>query len=73
MDLDFARLLALTYAHGPSVILFRVTDPRPELLIARLKTHLAALLPSLDRGAIAVIEPDRTRIRLLPIASSPSV
>lgn len=70
MDLDFPRLLALTAAHSPSVILFRLPDARPERLSDLLAIHLSSLLPHLERGAIAVIEPDRIRFRLLPIDAS---
>ena len=67
MDLDFPRILALTGARRPGVILFRMRDPRPPLIQKRLEflfqTHAEAELAS----SITIIEDYRIRIRKLPI------
>jgi predicted nuclease of predicted toxin-antitoxin system len=66
-DLDFGNILAVTHARGPSVIQARVEDPLSatigEAVVAAL-TENAALL---ERGALLTIEPDRSRVRILPI------
>ncbi|HEU4888108.1 MAG TPA: DUF5615 family PIN-like protein [Thermoanaerobaculia bacterium] len=66
-DLDFGNILAVTNARGPSVIQARVEDPIPATIgedvvevITENKTHL-------ERGALITIDPDRRRIRILPI------
>ena len=66
-DLDFGDLLAATQALGPSVIQARVEDPVPavigEVVVAALAEHAALL----ERGALITIDPDKHRIRILPI------
>ena len=52
----------------PSVILFRGATPRrPVDQAALLLANLATIEPELMKGAIAVIEPTRIRMRSLPI------
>src|SRR5215469_3712011 len=67
-DLDYPRLLALTAAAGPSLILFRGGDGGEADGLARLQQ----LLEDLDRSditrSILVIERERVRRRRLPIA-----
>lgn len=66
-DLDFAHLLALTGENGPSVLLLRLAYPEPPeatpWVLSALTTHKEAL----EKGAIAVIGPEKTRLRLLPL------
>ena len=66
-DLDFSRLLALERLACPSVILFRLeeftTDEVNERLLGLLQTYVGEL----TEGAIVVVEPDRVRVRRLPI------
>jgi len=66
-DTDFGTILALTGATEPSVVLLRgIGDTIDERVDA-----LLAVLPRVERvlseGAVVVIEPDRYRIRYLPI------
>lgn len=58
-DLDFGALLAAAGSHGPSVIQVRAQDLLPEAL-AQYRGELVA-------GALVSIEPDRRRVRLLPL------
>jgi predicted nuclease of predicted toxin-antitoxin system len=67
LDLDFARLLALTAAVRPSVILFRTDNGRPEILEALLLKAIAAHARDLRAGVLLTIEEHRVRIRRLPI------
>jgi predicted nuclease of predicted toxin-antitoxin system len=66
-DLDFGHLLALTHAAGPSVIQVRTDDVLPAaigpVVLRALRQH-EALLRS---GALVVIEPADSRVRILPI------
>lgn len=66
-DLDFARLLALTHAEGPSVIQLRSQSVLPNevgpLVFATLREHAELL----ERGALVVIDAATSRARILPI------
>jgi len=66
-DLDFARLLALTGAKGPSVIQLRSQSVLPDkagpLVFAALRQHGALL----ERGSLVVIDAATSRARILPI------
>lgn len=66
-DLDFAAILALSGATGPSVVLLRVQDTFPDaigdLVVERLSVHRA----DIDAGAIVTIDLAAARVRILPI------
>jgi predicted nuclease of predicted toxin-antitoxin system len=67
-DTDFGTLLALRKETSPSVILFRHgSQHRPAAQAALLKTNLPQLVRVLESGSIVVIQPDRIRIRALPL------
>ncbi len=67
LDLDFGSLLALTHAHGPSVIQIRAQDVMPH----RFGTLFAGILQRygafLERGALVVVDEAKSRVRLLPL------
>lgn len=67
MDLDFGATLAHLGWGKPSVIIFRLGNPD----VHQVNTLLSKILPEieadLERGAMAVVEEDRVRIRNLPI------
>jgi hypothetical protein len=53
---------------SPTVVLFRRgTQRQPAEQIAPLLTNLDTLAAELQAGSVAVIEPDRIRIRRLPL------
>ena len=66
-DLDFPRIMALTRAVGPSVVVLRITDELDPLTRARVAKALTATRTDLETGALMVLDERRSRIRLLPL------
>jgi len=67
-DTDFGTLLALRQTAKPSVVLLRHFEDRDPVMQARLLlANLAPLQASLEAGAVVVIDPQRIRVRTLPI------
>lgn len=66
-DLDFARLLALSGATSPSVIVFRLADMRPESVNRHLDQVLQQAQNDLAQGAIISVREGQIRVRPLPI------
>jgi predicted nuclease of predicted toxin-antitoxin system len=66
-DLDFGNILAVTHARGPSVIQARVEDPIPSTIGEAVTVAILENAAHLERGALITLDPDRLRIRILPI------
>jgi predicted nuclease of predicted toxin-antitoxin system len=66
-DLDFGDVLAMAVLEKPSVIIFRLTDERPESVNPRLATVLEERSADLESGALVLVEDSRYRVRKLPI------
>ncbi len=66
-DLDFARLLALTYAEGPSVVQLRSQSVLPDEAGTLVFTVLRQHGELLEQGALVVIDAAKSRARILPI------
>jgi len=67
-DTDFGTLLATRKQTSPSVILFRHgSQHRPSDQAELLRANLPQLLSALENGSIVVIQPDRIRVRALPL------
>jgi predicted nuclease of predicted toxin-antitoxin system len=67
-DTDFGTLLAIRKQTAPSVILFRHgSQHRPADQAALLKANLPQIIGALEAGSIVVIQPERIRIRALPL------
>ena len=66
-DLDFSALLAATQGKGPSVIQIRTQNILPEGIGTLVITALKQYQRELEQGAIMTIDPQRARIRILPL------
>jgi predicted nuclease of predicted toxin-antitoxin system len=69
-DLDFGDLLAASHATLPSVVLFRLSDMRPDSVNRQLEQVLTHHGATLKIGAIVSVSDRRIRVRFLPIRSS---
>ena len=69
-DTDFGTLLATRKQTSPSVVLFRHGSQHwPTDQVVLLKANLPQIVDSLEAGSIVVIQPDRIRLRALPLIS----
>lgn len=66
-DLDFGAILAATRGEKPSVVQIRATDVSPEAIGASVMRALDQMSDELDAGALLTIDPQNTRLRLLPL------
>jgi predicted nuclease of predicted toxin-antitoxin system len=67
-DLDFGSLLALTHAAGPSVIQIRTQDVLSDRFLSLVCAAAKQFESELQRGALVVVDEERSRVRVLPIA-----
>ncbi len=68
-DLDFGHILAASHERAPSVIIFRLSNARPESVKVQLESVLRDISVALGEGAIVVVEDERRRVRKLPIGA----
>jgi predicted nuclease of predicted toxin-antitoxin system len=66
-DLDFSAILAATHGDKPSVIQVRSEDVRPESIGGAVVASVRQTADSLAEGALLTVEPNRMRLRLLPL------
>ena len=66
-DLDFSAILAATQGEKPSVVQLRADDVSPDAIGHRVVVALRQMEAELQLGALVTIDPDRTRIRVLPL------
>jgi len=66
-DMDFGAMLAANRRDKPSIAQIRADDTTPSTIGPQVIRALKLFGAELDDGALMTIEPDRTRIRLLPL------
>lgn len=67
MDLDFSAIFVFQKVKFPSLIIFRIKEPKPEKVIQLFKDNFKKIKQPLEKGSIIIIEDFRIRIRELPI------
>lgn len=68
-DLDFGAILAATHGEKPSVVQIRAEDVSPDVIGKQVIGALRQMASELEDGALLTIDPNRTRLRLLPLQS----
>lgn len=68
-DLDFSAILAATHGEKPSVVQIRAEDISPDAIGRQVIVALRQMAAELDAGALLTIDPNRTRLRVLPLPS----
>jgi predicted nuclease of predicted toxin-antitoxin system len=66
-DLDFAAILAATQGEKPSVVQIRAERLQPDAIGKHVVSALRQMAAELAEGALVTIEPERTRVRVLPL------
>ena len=59
----------MRHERAPSVIIFRLSNARPESVNVQLESVLRDISVALGEGAIVVVEDERRRVRKLPIGA----
>jgi predicted nuclease of predicted toxin-antitoxin system len=70
-DLDFGAILAVTHGEKPSVVQIRSGDVSPEAIGSQVLLAIKNMSAELTAGALMTIDPERMRIRLLPLMARP--
>ena len=68
-DLDFSAILATTHGEKPSVVQIRADDVSLEAIGKQVVDALLQMTSELKEGALVTVDPNRTRLRLLPLPS----
>lgn len=66
-DLDFGAILAATHGEKPSVVQIRAEDVSPDVISKQIIVALRQMASELEAGALLIVDPNRTRLRLLPL------
>ena len=66
-DLDFGAILAATQGEKPSVVQIRADDVSPAAIGAHVILALKQMSMELDSGALLIVDPSRTLLRVLPL------
>ena len=67
-DLDFGAILAATQGEKPSVVQIRAEDVSPDVIGATVVSALRQMADELELGALVTVDPNRTRLRVLPLS-----
>ncbi len=68
-DLDFSAILSATHGEKPSVVQVRAEDVSPDVIGLQVIAALRQMESDLEEGALLTVDPNRTRLRLLPLRS----
>jgi predicted nuclease of predicted toxin-antitoxin system len=66
-DLDFSAILAATHGEKPSVVQIRAEDVSPDTIAKQVIAALRQMASELEDGALLTVDPNRTRLRVLPL------
>ena len=66
-DLDFGIMLAASNENRPSVVQIRAGDVDPDMIGAKVVAALRQMEAELREGALLTVDPNRTRLRVLPL------
>ncbi len=66
-DLDFGAILAATQGQKPSVVQIRADDVSPNTIGVQVIAALRQMAMELEDGALLIVDPSRTRLRVLPL------
>ena len=66
-DLDFGAMLAAPHGEKPSVVQIRAEDVSPDAIGMQVIAALRQMASELEEGALLTIDPNRTRLRVLPL------
>lgn len=66
-DLDFGTILAATHGDKPSVVRNRAEDMSSDAMGIQIIAALRQMASELESGALLIIDPSRTRLRLFPL------
>ena len=66
-DLDFGAILAATHGDKPSVVQIRAENTSPDVIGRKVINALRQMATELEEGALLTIDPNRTRLRILPL------
>lgn len=66
-DLDFGAILAATHGEKPSVVQIRSEDVSPDVICKLVIVALRQMATELDEGALLTLDPNRPRLRVLPL------
>lgn len=69
-DLDFGAILAATHGEKPSVVQIRSYDVSPQAIGTPVIDALRQMADELDAGALLTVDPNRTRLRILPLQAA---
>ena len=69
-DLDFGAILAATHGEKPSVVQIRSDDVSPHVIGKPVIIALKQMTPELEEGALLTLDPNRPRLRVLPLPST---
>jgi predicted nuclease of predicted toxin-antitoxin system len=67
-DLDFSAILAATQGMKPSVVQVRAENVDPAVIGAPIIDALRQMAAELEEGALLTVDPNRTRLRVLPLS-----